>query len=83
VLHADLHVLGEPRRSALRALRPFTIANSHHPNPTVQTGALHAYLRRRNDNTRGPDVLAAQRRERTRVRGEKGIRWGGRPRIAA
>jgi transposase len=29
--------------------------------------------------TRHPDVLAAQRRERARVRSEKGIRWGGRP----
>jgi hypothetical protein len=27
-----------------------------------------------------PDVLAAQRRERARIRSEKGIRWGGRPR---
>ncbi|WRZ96350.1 hypothetical protein OHB54_41275 [Streptomyces sp. NBC_01007] len=26
-----------------------------------------------------PDVLAAQRRERARIRGEKGVRWGGRP----
>ncbi|WP_455432356.1 hypothetical protein [Streptomyces tendae] len=28
-----------------------------------------------------PDVLAAQRRERARIRirSEKGIRWGGRP----
>jgi len=25
------------------------------------------------------DVLAAQRRERARIRSEKGIRWGGRP----
>ncbi|MFK0259677.1 helix-turn-helix domain-containing protein [Streptomyces sp. NPDC090445] len=28
---------------------------------------------------RHPDVLAAQRKERTRIRSEKGIRWGGRP----
>ncbi|AKZ60387.1 hypothetical protein SAM23877_7346 [Streptomyces ambofaciens ATCC 23877] len=26
-----------------------------------------------------PDVLAAQRRERARIRSGKGIRWGGRP----
>ncbi|SEM63705.1 DDE superfamily endonuclease [Streptacidiphilus jiangxiensis] len=57
-------------------LRQFTIANSNHP---VQTRALHAYLRWRNKNARHPDVLAAQRRERARVRREKGIRWGGRP----
>lgn len=38
---------------------------------------LYRYLRWRNDNTRHPDMLAAQRRERARVRSEKGIRWGG------
>ncbi|GGJ70320.1 hypothetical protein GCM10010121_096230 [Streptomyces brasiliensis] len=41
--------------------------------------ALHAYLRWRNQNTRHPDILAAQRKERARIRSEKGIRWGGRP----
>ncbi len=60
-------------------LRQFTLANSNHPNHTVQTRALHAYLRWRNKNARHPDVLAAQRRERARIRCEKGIRWGGRP----
>ncbi|ALC20022.1 transposase [Streptomyces pristinaespiralis] len=63
-------------------LRQFTIANSHHGNHTVQTRALHAYLRWRNKNARHPDVLAAQRRERARVRSEKGVRWGGRPAAA-
>ncbi|GHK05677.1 hypothetical protein SY2F82_74740 [Streptomyces sp. Y2F8-2] len=48
-----------------------------------QTRALHAYLRWRNDNARHLDVLAAQRRERARVRSEKDIRWGGRPVAAA
>ena len=60
-------------------LRQFTLANSQHPNHTVQTRALHAYLRWRNANARHPEVLAAQRRERARIRSEKGIRWGGRP----
>ncbi|MFF9765179.1 IS630 family transposase [Streptomyces sp. NPDC014636] len=64
-------------------LRQFTLANSHHPNHTVQTREVHRYLRWRNQNARHPDVLAAQRRERartrTRSRSEKGIRWGGRP----
>ncbi|MFJ5927636.1 IS630 family transposase [Kitasatospora sp. NPDC092948] len=59
-------------------LRQFTLANSNHPNHTVQTRELHAYLRWRNANARHPDVLAAQRRERARIRSEKGIRWGGR-----
>ncbi|MEV1083432.1 IS630 family transposase [Streptomyces sp. NPDC050211] len=64
-------------------LRQFTIANSHHPNHTVQTRALHAYLRWRNANTRHRDVLAAERQERARIGSEKGIRWGGRPLGAA
>jgi hypothetical protein len=64
-------------------LRRFTVANSNHPDHTAQTRALHAYLRWRNANARHPDVLAAQRRERARIRSEKGIRWGGRPITAA
>ncbi len=40
-------------------LRQFTLANSHHPNHTVQTRELHRYLRWRNTNARHPDVLAA------------------------
>jgi transposase len=56
-------------------LRQFTLANSHHPNHTVQTRALHAYLRWRNANTRHPDVLVAQRKERARIRSVKGVRW--------
>jgi len=74
---------GQPRRGALRPLRQFTLANSHHPNHTVQTRALHAYLRWRNANARHPDVLAAQRKERARIRSEKGIRRGGHPLVTA
>jgi DDE superfamily endonuclease len=64
-------------------LRQFTIANSNYPNHTVQTRALHAYLRWRNANARHRDVLAAERKERARIRSEKGIRRGGRPLNAA
>ncbi|MFG2480734.1 IS630 family transposase [Streptomyces fagopyri] len=66
-------------------LRQFTLANSHHPNHTVQNRQLHRYLRWRNQDPRHPDVLAAQRRERARIRirSEKGLRWGGRPLAAA
>ncbi|GAA0402189.1 hypothetical protein GCM10009530_62630 [Microbispora corallina] len=60
-------------------LRQFTLANSSHRNHTVQTRALHACLRWRNAHARHPDVLTAPRRERARVRSEKGLRWGGRP----
>jgi hypothetical protein len=45
---------------------------------TIRAGA-----RGRNANTRHPDVLAAQRKERARIRREKGIRWGGRPLLNA
>ena len=64
-------------------LRQFTIANSHHRNHSVQTRALHAYLRWRNANARHPGVLAAERKKRARIRSEKGIRWGGRSLAAA
>jgi hypothetical protein len=52
------------------------IAGSNHPNHTVLARKLHAYLRRRKPNARHPDVLAAQRRERARVRSERQRRWG-------
>jgi hypothetical protein len=55
------------------------MGNSNHPNHTVLARKLQAYLRWRNANNRHPDVLAAARRERARIRSEKGIRWGGRP----
>nr|WP_223874725.1 hypothetical protein [Salinispora oceanensis] len=35
-----------------------------------------AYLRWRNANARHPDILAAQRRERARIRSERQRRWG-------
>ncbi len=60
-------------------LRSFTMANSNHPNHTALTRELHAYLRWRNANNRHPNVLAAQRRERARIRSERHQRWG-RPR---
>jgi hypothetical protein len=63
-------------------LREFVLNNSNHPNHTVLTRRLHAHLRWRNANRRAPELLAAQRRERARVRAEKGHRWG-RPRHKA
>lgn len=64
-------------------LRQFTLANSNHPNHVVQTRELHRYLRWRNAHARHPDVLTAQRRERARIRSEKGHRWGRPTRLAA
>lgn len=57
-------------------LREFVLNNSNHPNHVVLTRRLHDHLRWRNANARAPEVLAAQRRERARVRAEKGRRWG-------
>jgi hypothetical protein len=37
---------------------------------------LQDYLRWRNANSRHPDVIAAQRRERARIRSERQRRWG-------
>lgn len=47
-----------PIKAHFRPLRQFALANANHPNHTVQTRALHAYLRWRNQNARHPDVLA-------------------------
>jgi hypothetical protein len=63
-------------------LREFVLNNSNHPNHVVLTRRLHAHLRWRNAHARAPELLAAQRRERARVRAEKGHRWG-RPRTIA
>lgn len=83
MLYPNLRLLGQPDRGHFDPLRQFTLANTHHRSHPAQTRALHAYLRWRNANARHPDVLAAQRKERARIRSEKGIRWGGRPLPAA
>ena len=57
-------------------LREFVLNNSNHPNHVVLTHRLHAHLRWRNTHASQPELLLAQRRERARVRAEKGHRWG-------
>lgn len=57
-------------------LRCFVIAGSNHPNHVALTRELHKHLRWRNAHARHPDVLAAQRRERARIRSERHRRWG-------
>jgi hypothetical protein len=47
------------------------MASSNHPNHTVLARELQKYLRWRNANARRRGVLAVQRRERARVRGER------------
>jgi transposase len=71
-----------PIEAQFGPLRTFTMAGSNHPNHTVLARHLQAYLRWRNINARHPDVLAAQRRERARIRSERQQRWG-RPRQKA
>ena len=71
-----------PIEAQFGPLRTFTMANSNYPNHTVLARDLQAHLRWRNAHARHPDVLAAQRRERARIRSEKGHRWG-RPKIKA
>ena len=69
----------DPIECQFGPLRSFVIGNSNQPNHLVLARALQAYLRWRNAHKRDPDVLAAQRRERARVRSEHHQRWG-RPR---
>jgi len=64
-------------------LRCFVLAGSNHPNHVVLTRVLHAHLRWRNAHARHPEVLAAERRERARIRSERHQRWGHPHRTAA
>jgi transposase len=68
-----------PIEAQFGPLRTFTMANSNYSNHTVLARQMQQYLRWRNANARHPDVLAAQRRERARIRSERQQRWG-RPR---
>lgn len=65
-----------PIEAQFGPLRTFVMSASNHPNHTVLARELQAYLRWRNANARHPDVLAAQRRERARIRSERHQRWG-------
>jgi hypothetical protein len=71
-----------PIEAQFGPLRTFVMGNSDHPNHPALAHKLQAYLRWRNANARHPDVLAAQRRERARIRSERQQRWG-RPRPKA
>ena len=65
-----------PVEAQFGPLRTFVMGASDHPSHTVLARKLQAYLRWRNANARHPDVLAAQRRERARIRSERHQRWG-------
>ena len=51
-------------------LRTFVMSCSDHPSHAALARRLQAHLRWRNAHARHPDVLAAQRRERARVRSD-------------
>jgi transposase len=57
-------------------LRCFVLANSCYTTQVALTRGLHAHLRWRNSHARHPDVLAAERHERARIRSERHRRWG-------
>jgi transposase len=65
-----------PIEAQFGPLRTFVMGGSSHPGHTVLARRLQDYLRWRNANARHPDVLAAQRRERARIRSERQQRWG-------
>jgi hypothetical protein len=65
-----------PIEAQFGPIRAFIMGGSNHPNHTVLARKLQDYLHWRNANARHPNVLAAQRRERARVRSERQRRWG-------
>jgi len=69
-----------PIEAQVGPLPSFVMGASNHPNRVVLARKLQEYLRWRNANTRHPDVLAAQRRERARFRSERQQKWGWTPR---
>jgi transposase len=63
-------------------LRQFVIAASDHADHPALGRAIRAYLRWRNDHTRDPRILDAERRHRARIRSEQQRRWGHSPHAA-
>src|SRR5271165_2607992 len=57
-------------------VRTFVMGGPDHRNHPELARKLQDYLRWRNAHARHPDVLAAQRRERARIRSERQQRWG-------
>jgi hypothetical protein len=74
--------MGNPIEAQFGPLRTFVMGNADHEGHPTLVRKLQAYLRWRNANARHPDVLAALRRERARIRSERQQRWG-RPRPKA
>jgi transposase len=76
VLHAHQRVAGQPDRGSIRALAYLRHGHLRLPGPPrarPQAPGLPALAQRPRPP---PDVLAAQRRERARIRSERQQRWG-------
>jgi transposase len=71
-----------PIEAQFGPIRTFVMGASDHPSHAALARKLQDYLRWRNVNARHPDILAAQRRERARIRSQRQQRWG-RPKIKA
>ena len=76
VLHAHQRILGQSDRGAVRSGTHLVMGGSDHRNHPALARKLQACLRWRNAHARHPGVLAAQRRERARLRSERQQRWG-------
>ena len=68
--------MGQPDRGPVRAAAHLRDGQLRPPHHAALTRRLQAYLRWRDANARHPDVLAAQRRERARIRSQRQQRWG-------
>jgi transposase len=71
-----------PIEAQFGPIRTFVMSASDHPSHAMLARKLQDYLRWRNANARHPGVLAAQRRERARIRSQRQQRWG-RPKAEA
>ena len=69
-------VMGTGAGRQFGPVRTFVMGGSDHRNHPALDRKLQDYLRRRNTHARHPGVLAAQRRERARIRSERQQRWG-------
>ena len=65
-----------PIEAQFGPVRTFVMGNSDYGNHPALARRLQDYLRWCNAHARHPDVLAAQRRERARIRSERQQRWG-------
>ena len=67
-----LQIVRRGKHGSVRVRR----GGSDHRNHPALARKLQDYLRWRNAHARHPGVLAAQRRERARIRSERQQRWG-------